>query len=364
MTTIRELCSGYGGLSLAVEQVAGGTVVDHAELDVHAAKVHDTHWPDMVNLGDITTVDWAALEPTDIICAGWPCQPISQAGKRKVKADARWLWPHIADAVRVLRPRLVILENVPPLLRLWRDTDGWWNPAPVEEVAGDLAGFGYVGSWRSLRASDVGAPHQRERVFVVAADTVCPGTGRDRRAVPRTPEGARRSGVDVHTAVDGRATAADTDGSGLEGHGRLHTPPREGEADPHDRRLDPTDDAVAADTAGRRRTGGTEPDERPVGPRLEAPRRDDPGRLDSTAWGAYGPAIARWERLTRPAPAPTDPEGRLNPAFSEWMMGLPDGWVTDVGISRTAQLKILGNGVVPQQAAHAIDSLLQRMEVA
>ena len=77
-------------------------------------------------------------------------------------------------------------------------------------------------------------------------------------------------------------------------------------------------------------------------------------------WGDYGPAVHRWEHiLGRPAPAPTAPnrtgDQRLNPAFVEWMMGLPAGWVTDVpGISRTGQLHLLGNGVVPQQAQQAL----------
>lgn len=80
----------------------------------------------------------------------------------------------------------------------------------------------------------------------------------------------------------------------------------------------------------------------------------------ATAWGRYEPAIRRWEHvLGRPAPAPTDDRRRLNPRFVEWMMGLPDGWVTDVpGLTRTAQLKALGNGVVPQQARLAWEELL------
>jgi DNA (cytosine-5)-methyltransferase 1 len=84
---------------------------------------------------------------------------------------------------------------------------------------------------------------------------------------------------------------------------------------------------------------------------------------ESQQWGKYEPAIHRWENLTRPAPSPTEPnrngKPRLNPAFSEWMMGWPAGWVTQVpGISRNDQLRIIGNGVVPQCAAAAIRSLL------
>lgn len=81
------------------------------------------------------------------------------------------------------------------------------------------------------------------------------------------------------------------------------------------------------------------------------------------AWGDYAPAIARWERLTRPAPAPTEPTGkggahRLSPRFVEWMMCLPAGWVDAPGVGRNAQLEALGNGVVPQQATAAITHLL------
>ena len=80
-------------------------------------------------------------------------------------------------------------------------------------------------------------------------------------------------------------------------------------------------------------------------------------------WGKYTDAVKRWEFLTRPAPAPSE-EGqkgrRLAPPFVEWMMGLPPGWVTDIDIPRTAQLKALGNGVVPQQAAAALRVLLHQ----
>ena len=86
--------------------------------------------------------------------------------------------------------------------------------------------------------------------------------------------------------------------------------------------------------------------------------------LAPSQWGKYAPAIARWESLTRPAPAPTEPNKNGNPrlsaAFSEWLMGWPDGWVTDpaIGISRNDQLRILGNGVVVQQAIAALRYLL------
>jgi DNA (cytosine-5)-methyltransferase 1 len=86
---------------------------------------------------------------------------------------------------------------------------------------------------------------------------------------------------------------------------------------------------------------------------------------NGVSWGKYADAINHWESLTRPAPPPTvpgarGPKPRINPAFSEWMMGWPAGWVTDVeGVKRVSQLRIIGNGVVPEQAAYALQLLLE-----
>ena len=95
------------------------------------------------------------------------------------------------------------------------------------------------------------------------------------------------------------------------------------------------------------------------------------GRIEdqvlTTNWGKFEPAIRRWEAVTRPAPAPTKPDGkegnhRLSSLFTEWMMGLPDGWVTGHGLKRNDELKMCGNGVVPQQAVLALRYLLQDVE--
>jgi hypothetical protein len=86
-------------------------------------------------------------------------------------------------------------------------------------------------------------------------------------------------------------------------------------------------------------------------------------------WGKFAPAIRNWEAvIERTAPAPTQPDGkdgseRLSPAFTEWMMGLPTGWVTDCGLSRSEQLRACGNGVVPQQAILALKVLLQNVAI-
>ena len=90
---------------------------------------------------------------------------------------------------------------------------------------------------------------------------------------------------------------------------------------------------------------------------------------ESIDWGKFAPAIERWEQtIDRPAPAPTKPDGkdgahRLSSEFTEWMMGLPEGWITSVGLSRNEELKACGNGVVPQQAELALRFLLQGVEI-
>jgi DNA (cytosine-5)-methyltransferase 1 len=154
-----SLCTGYGGLDLAVEAVLGARLLWYAETDRHARTVLSTRWPDVVNLGDIRTIDWAGVDAVDILTAGFPCQDISNAGKRTgITGVHSSLWTTVADAVRVLRPRLVVVENVAALLRRGFDV-----------VHADLAAIGYDTCWTCLRASDVGAAHRRDRLFLLAA---------------------------------------------------------------------------------------------------------------------------------------------------------------------------------------------------
>ncbi|MBQ1022809.1 DNA cytosine methyltransferase [Micromonospora sp. C95] len=158
---IGSVCSGYGGLDLAVELVLGGRLAWYAETDRHAVTVLRHHWPDVANLGDIRTVDWARVAPVDIVTAGFPCQDISNAGKRAgITGEHSSVWTHVAAAVRVLRPRLLFVENVAALLRRGFDV-----------VHRDLAEIGYDTSWLCLRASDIGAAHRRDRLFLLATPT-------------------------------------------------------------------------------------------------------------------------------------------------------------------------------------------------
>jgi DNA (cytosine-5)-methyltransferase 1 len=156
MTTVGSLFSGIGGLDLGLER-AGMTVIWQSEIDPYCSRVLAKHWPDVPNLGDITKVDWNHVERPDLICGGYPCQPFSVAGARQGEADPRHLWPYFADAIRVVRPRWALLENVPGHLSLG-----------FGRVLGDLAELGYDTDWDCIPASAVGAPHLRYRIFVVA----------------------------------------------------------------------------------------------------------------------------------------------------------------------------------------------------
>ena len=296
-----EICAGYGGLGLGLGLLADVDTRWVADVDAGPSRILARHWPDAPNLGDITRIDWTAVEPVDVIAGGTPCQDLSNAGHRAgMRPGTRsGIWEAMAYAIKEIAPNVVVWENVsgarsaaaysrlePGPGRLGGGAD---RPVlrALGRVVGDLAGLGYDAAWESLRASDVGAPHRRERVFVLAwrpdaADTL--------RILRDRPRGAR---------------------------GRRH---------------EPTDS---------RRT----PDRSP--------------------WLEYAPAIHWWEEVTgREAPLPTETGQRggdvLSPAFVEWMMGLPTGHVTDTpGLSRSQELKALGNGVVPQQAAHAVSHLAE-----
>ncbi|MFF4338056.1 DNA cytosine methyltransferase [[Kitasatospora] papulosa] len=142
---------------MAVEAVFGGTTAWVSDIDPGANKILAHHWPDTPNLGDLKAVDWAAVEPVDIYCGGYPCQPFSIAGEKRGTADERHIWPHIAHSLGVLRPRIAVFENVGNHLRLGFDT-----------VLADLARLRFDAEWLCLRASDAGAPHPRRRLILLA----------------------------------------------------------------------------------------------------------------------------------------------------------------------------------------------------
>ncbi len=158
--TFGSLFSGIGGMDLGLER-AGWTPKWFVEIAPYCRAVLEKHWPDVKRFGDVRELKGEELEPVDLICGGFPCQPVSHAGKRKGMADARWLWPEFARILGVLRPRYALIENVPGLLTVNRG-------AAFAEVLGDLAALGYDAEWDSIPAAAFGAPHLRYRVFVVA----------------------------------------------------------------------------------------------------------------------------------------------------------------------------------------------------
>lgn len=353
MLTMAELCAGYGGLHLAARHLWPDVRLSWvAETDPDAARVLATHYPNAANVGDITVADWSRAEPVDILAAGYPCQPYSLAGARRGHDDPRAIWSHVAAAVRDLRPGLVLLENVAA-----HAVRGF------AEVVGDLAALGYDATWTCLRASDLGAPHHRDRLFVVA--TPADSGGEHVRIQPQSV-GAR----------DGAAVAGDA-GPHVALTGLLPTPTASRAA----RRGQPSavvaatrygqgrrmlDDAVAllptltssilllpTPTATNSHGNGHNNRGEPLLPAIAA---------DRAQWAQYGPAIARWEHITgRHAPHPTvvGKRGgrRLSARFVEWLMGLADGWVTSI-VDNTAGLRLCGNGVVPLQAATGYRYLL------
>ena len=164
--TVGSLCAGIGGFDLGFER-AGMTVRWQVEIDPFCRKVLTKHWPNVKRYEDLTTLTGDELEPVDLVCAGFPCQPVSVAGARKGQADERWIWPHIARLLGVLRPRWVVLENTPGLFtagsRFIESPESTFGA-----VLGDLAALGFDCEYETVSAQDLGAPHLRKRVWIVA----------------------------------------------------------------------------------------------------------------------------------------------------------------------------------------------------
>jgi len=156
--TFGSLFAGIGGFDLGLER-AGMTCKWQVEIDDYANRVLAKHWPDVPRHGDVRTFptadrDWAV----DVICGGFPCQDISIAGKGAGLAGERsGLWYEFARVIGELRPRYVIVENVAALLGRGMDV-----------VLGTLSSLGYDAEWHVIPASAVGAPHRRERAWIIA----------------------------------------------------------------------------------------------------------------------------------------------------------------------------------------------------
>jgi DNA (cytosine-5)-methyltransferase 1 len=155
-----SLFSGIGGMDLGLER-AGMTSVGQVEIDPFCRQVLARHWPEVPRHDDVRTVcSWWGSVPrpaVHVVAGGFPCQPVSQAGRKRGQQDQRWLWPEMASVVAHLRPEWVIWENVPGLLA-----------RGLGIVHADLVGLGYRHRVGWATACSVGAPHLRRRLLGVA----------------------------------------------------------------------------------------------------------------------------------------------------------------------------------------------------
>lgn len=149
-----SLYTGIGGWDLGLER-AGMTCAWQCENEPYRRVMLREHWPHVPLHDDARDLP-ASLAPVEVIAAGFPCQPVSGAGRRWGPADSRWEWPHVVNAIRRLEPRVVLLENVLGLR------------AYLGHVCGDLAALGYDAEWDCVPCAALGAPHLRDRLWMVA----------------------------------------------------------------------------------------------------------------------------------------------------------------------------------------------------
>jgi len=410
---VAELCAGYGGLTLAMQLLdQTAELAWYAEIDPDASTVMAHHHPAVPNHGDITTADWTNAGSVDVLTGGIPCQPWSLGGKRGGSLDERDLWPvhkfdddgnprrGMLDAVRALRPPLVVIENVPGLLT---GDDG----AAFMQILSDLDQLGYTTRWTTVGACRIGACHHRHRVFILATLVVgdlpchigmpipawsswprdgvcsdgmvwdlpsaaCGAAGTTLPTPCASDGGSRGTGLGTYQEPGGRPlrevvamlpTPTRCDGSGGPGHGGRCGAPNLWTMVtrfpvPGARLSDGCGDAVALLPTPRvsdAAKGG--PNQRGLSGDLALPAAVQPGR-----WGRWAAVVARHGVLLgRPAPDPViiGRRGglRLNPRLTEWMLGLSDGHLIGVLADPNACNRLAGNGVMPQQAAYALRKL-------
>jgi DNA (cytosine-5)-methyltransferase 1 len=315
---VGSLFAGIGGFDLGFER-AGMRTIWQVELDPYCRAVLARHFPHAARFEDVREVGGGILDPVDLICGGFPCQDLSLAGRGAgIDGERSGLWAEFARIVGELRPRYVVVENVPALTR-----NEW-----LGRVLGDLAACGYDAEWDCISASALGAPHRRDRFWLIA--------------YPRSG-GPQGSGY----AEPGRRAVP----GGPGGAGPLADP--EGVAE----RAGLREGRPGAERGRRPRHGGSEGGvladaQRAGGDRL--PEREQPGHLATNPRrggedGARGSAAADHGRR-----ASGHEQGRsqgVRRAAEEWWAVEPDvGRVADGVPSRVDRLSALGNALVPQIA--------------
>ena len=204
---VLDLFSGIGGFSLGLER-AGMTTVAFCEINPYCRAVLKKHWPEVPCYDDITTLTAERLATdgivVDVICGGFPCQDISFAGKGGGIADGTrsGLWSEYARLIGELRPAYVIVENVAALLN-----------RGLERVLGDLAALGLDAEWHCIPASAIGAPHRRDRLWIVAHAV---REGRPRRRNGWGKETGGRSCDEPERPSDNAEAMADANGPRLQ----------------------------------------------------------------------------------------------------------------------------------------------------
>ena len=316
---VLELFAGIGGISLGFDW-SGVDVVGQVELDPFARRVLARHWPGVPRHDDVrTALDWWRSETrpvVDIVAGGYPCQPESTAGRRRGTEDARWLWPEFACIVDSLRPTYVLGENV-----VGHRTRG------LRFVLADLAELGYAARAGIVSAAEVGAPHIRKRIFILAKRC---------DALPDADRGARRD-------EPGRDDAASWQGPAEPGH--------DGGPEP----LAHTDRAAGGSQAGHAIFGaragalglGTAEPGRCGAPAPDLPDADG-ARRDA----------GRRDRRDDAAPSLKD-EHWADALGSSWWATEPDLCRVAYGVpARVDRLRTLGNAVVPRVAYAMVQLML------
>ena len=351
--TVLSLCAGIGGLELGVAGAVarlGGRLrtVLACERQAYAAAVlvvrmEDASLDPHLVWDDLTTFDGIPFrDRVDIVVAGVPCQPFSVAGEQRGLDDERWIWKDVWRIVCEVRPRFLLVENVPG-----------FRSKGLPAVLGTLAEAGWVAEWCSVSAASVGAPHLRERVFCLAADPERVAVRIEQGRSSRTGRGGALQPDDDDDGAQGRATLAHHHDDRLQGVGRsgLLDGKRALQRDDVDGRRGP---GVLADTDGersdrwradRRRQEGVED----LGP--------DPRRDAAYYYGArlQGPSLSRG-RVAEPGRA-WDWESAPEPSFHR----VDDGPPHELDRDWADRIHACGNAVVPQCAERAFLTLWDRI---